>query len=359
MKNKRITALVSLLLMITGCSSLNSNQSTPLSSGGYAAILPFETSDMRVKHSGLFTSLDARIQMEEGLMELSKQHFNPSSVGFKNHVFLTYDELDASDGSRGLLGTTRDDNPNGLNPSFDEEFDTGNGKVAGVTILVDIYELDWYSNDTLKGISVGMVVNDEVVSADGKAVSITDEKLKNYVKVSSAKLVSYMRQRFNEIASDIPIYIAAFRLDSSDSAASIGGYFYDGYYVGSQGSFGNIDEQWVSFPSAKFTEMDEELSKQYDDYESKVSMVLADYSYITGTVKFEKQTPVQMNINVETHGKTAGEILAVTQSIRENLSIFTETSCNYIVRVSNNGTVYAMLQREAGSTDVKVITTIS
>jgi hypothetical protein len=52
MKNKRITALVSLLLMITGCSSLNSNQSTPLSSGGYAAILPFETSDMRVKHSG-------------------------------------------------------------------------------------------------------------------------------------------------------------------------------------------------------------------------------------------------------------------------------------------------------------------
>ena len=66
-----------------------------------------------------------------------------------------------------------------------------------------------------------------------------------------------------------------------------------------------------------------------------------------------------MNINVETHGKTAGEILAVTQSIRENLSIFTETSCNYIVRVSNNGTVYAMLQREAGSTDVKVITTIS
>ncbi len=359
MKNKRMAALLSLLLLITGCSSLNSHQSEPLSSGGYAAILPFETSDMRVKHSGLFTDLDARIQMEEGLMDLSKQHFNPSSVGFKNHVFLTYDELDASDGSRGLLGTTRDDNPNGLNPSYDEEFDTGNGKVAGVTILVDIYELDWYSNDKLKGISVGMVVNDEVVSSDGKAVAITDEKLKNYVKVSSAKLVSYMRQRFNEIGTDIPIYIAAFRLDSSEDAASIGGYFYDGYYVGSQGTFGNIDEQWVSFPSTYFTELDEELSKQYDDYEAKISMVLADYSYITGTVKFEKQTPVRMNINVETHGKTAGEILAVTQSIRENLVIFTNTSCNYIVRVSNNGTIYAMLQRDAGTTDVKVITTIS
>ena len=33
---------------------------------------------------------------------------------------MDYDELDATDGSRGLLGTNRDENPNGLNPSPDE-----------------------------------------------------------------------------------------------------------------------------------------------------------------------------------------------------------------------------------------------
>ena len=94
--------------------------------------------------------------------------------------------MDATDGSRGLLGTLRDDNPNGLNPSRDEAFDTGNGEVTGATILVDIYELDWYNtNDNLRGISLALVVNDEVEDDAGNTYEITKEKLQNYIEVTA------------------------------------------------------------------------------------------------------------------------------------------------------------------------------
>lgn len=143
-----------------------------------------------------------------------------------------------------MLGTVRDGNPNGLNPSADEEFDTGNGIVTKATILVDIYELDWYSNDNLKGISLGLVVNGELNASDGSTVEISDEKMESYLEVTFSKLASYMHERFNEITKDIPIFVAAYRLDDSNTTGK-GGYVYEGYYKGGQGSFTSLKQEWV------------------------------------------------------------------------------------------------------------------
>ena len=204
--------LIGLLAMsLCACSTGNKNQANALDEDSYQAILPYEASDTRSKHVGLINDTDLRVEMESGLMDLSKKYFSTSSVGYKTHQFLDYDELDATDGSRGLLGTVRDGNPNGLNPSADEEFDTGNGIVTNATILVDIYELDWYTNDTLKGISLGLVVNGNLNASDGSSVDITDEKMQNYLEVTFSKLASYMHERFNEINKNIPIFIAAYR----------------------------------------------------------------------------------------------------------------------------------------------------
>ena len=185
--------LIGLLAMsLCACSTGNKNQANALDEDSYQAILPYEASDTRSKHVGLINDTDLRVEMESGLMELSKKYFSTSSVGYKTHQFLDYDELDATDGSRGLLGTVRDGNPNGLNPSADEEFDTGNGIVTNATVLVDIYELDWYTNDTLKGISLGLVVNGDLNTSDGSSVEITDEKMQNYLEVKFSKLAYYM-----------------------------------------------------------------------------------------------------------------------------------------------------------------------
>ena len=64
-----------------------------LQAGDYVAMLPFESSDTRVKHVGLISDQDIRIEIESGLMDLSKQYFDPSSVGYRTHTFLDFDEL--------------------------------------------------------------------------------------------------------------------------------------------------------------------------------------------------------------------------------------------------------------------------
>ena len=354
MQVRKMISLGLILTMITACSA--SSNSTALYNGDYAAVLPYESTNSSVKHVSLISDMDCRIQIESGLMDLSKEHFSVDEVEYKTHAFLDYDELDATDGSRGLLGTLRDDNPIGLNPSSDEEFDTGNGIATGPVILVDIYELDWYAGDTLKGVSLSMVLNGSLSLDDGSEVEIDSTQLENYFDVTSNKLVSYMRERYNEITTHIPVYIAGYRLSDDDD--SYGGYFRGGYFEDSQGKFTSIEEQWVLIPSTSFTTLDSAKASEFDSFKESLKNVLTDYTYVTGQAKYDDGQASKVEIRVECHAKSAGEILAVGQMAKENLSIFTDTSCRYTVKIIDNDETYVIIQREEGSTDCNVISTI-
>ena len=353
----RLNKIISLILvfLLSGC-SLISNKTTALNSDDYAAVLPYEDSNTRVKHVSLISDMDCRVQIEEGLMDLSKSYFSPSDVQYKTHAFLDYDELDATDGSRGLLGTLRDDNPIGLNPSSDEEFDTGNGIATGPVILVDIYELDWYSGDTLKGISLSLVVNGTLNLDDGSEVDIDASQLESYFDVTSNKLVSYMRERFNEVTTHIPIYVAVYQLD--DDSDVYGGYVREAYFDGTQGKFNSVDEEWLLMPSTAFTTKDANLASEFSEFQDLIKNVLTDYTYVTGKVKYEGDSASRVEITIETHAKSAGEVLAVGQMAKDSMSSFSSTSCRYTINIINNSKTYVIIQRKENSTDCDVISTI-
>lgn len=338
-------------LALVGCKAKDTQ--TTNGSNYYEAILPYETSDTRTKHIGLITNADVRIEVESGLMDLSKQHFSPDNNKYKSHVFLDFDELDATDGSRGLLGTLRDDNPNGLNPDSGTEFDTGNGTVTGAVVLVDLYELDFYSNDQLKGISIALVVNNEL-EQDGKTYPISDEVMKNYLEVTCSKLVGYLRERFNDINSRVPIYIAAYGL-GEDDAKDNGGYFYSAYFNGNHVSYENIDQDWVLVPSTNFTNLDPTLADQFNTFKEDVSSILVDNTYVTGKAMFLDGKCRKLNLDITTHGKTVSEILAAIQGCKTSLSVFENDSCSYSLRIYNNETVYAVMQKNANSSKIDVI----
>ena len=337
--------------------SFNSNETKPLNDDDYAAILPHESTDTRVKHISLIQDFDVRVQVEEGLMDLSKKHFPVNQVAFKTHEFLDYDELDATDGSRGLLGTLRDNNPNGLNPSNNEQFDTGNGITQGGIILVDLYELDWYRRDDLSGISIGMVVNDQI-EQNGKIYPITDEKMKGYIEVTCSKLVNYMRERFNEIGKNIPIYIAVYELNHDSLAKSYGGYMYEAYFDGNQHTFTPLNEEYITIPSVSFTSKNEEMAEEFNQFKQKVSNVLPDTTYVVGEAKLDNGNVQEVQLTITTHGKMVSEILAATQTVKENLNLFENTDCDYRIQVINNDKLFAMMHRKAGSKHCDIITTI-
>lgn len=350
---KTMNKILSLCLavVLVGCSSKDSSGTHP---GEYAPIIPFETSDTRVKHVGLISDQNLRMEVESGLMDLSKKHFAPGEVEYKTHTLLNFDELDATDGSRGLLGTLRDDNPVGLNPSRNIPFDTGNGEVKEATILVDIYELDWYANDKLKGISLAMVVSDKV-GPDGSEVEITSEKLKNYIEVSSGQLVNYMRQRFNEVSTNVPIYVAAYALDST--GVTNGGYFYDGIFSGTSSHFSSLNEKWVLVPSDEFATFDPVTSTEFATYKEDLRNVLPDYTYITGKAKYNGKNLVRLDLEVTAHAKTAAEILAITQIANKSLAVFENLECQYQVKIINDDEVYGLINRQVDTKETTISTT--
>lgn len=344
--------LILATLALTACSSSsNNNVVNPIAE--FEAMTPFQFSDTRVKHVGLISDMDLRIQMEQGLMDLSKDYFSPQDVGFRTHVFLDFDTLDATDGSRGLLGTNRDDNPNGLNPAREEAFETGNGLVTGATILLDIYELDFYKNDHLKGISLAMVVNDSL-EQDGQDYLITEEVMQNYLEVTSNKLVSYMRERYNEIAKNIPIYIAAYQLNTQDDSSK-GHFMYEGLFQDNKSQFSKIEEEWVNIPSSNFTKIDAKTADEFNTFKQDIATVLPDQTYVVGTARYEKKALKKMDLTVTAHGKTASEILAVCQTIQEGMDTFTDTDCTYLITVYNDEEVYAMIQRLKNTKETTIV----
>lgn len=340
-------------MILTGCASSTSS----VTSSTYKAILPYETNDTRVKHVGLINSQDVRTEVERGLMDLSRQYFSPDDVSYKTHTFLTYDELDATDGSHGLLGTLRDDNPNGLNPNNNEAFDTGNGSVQGGLILADLYELDWYKADKLSGISLALVVNDEI-DKDGTVYKIADAQMRSYLEFTANKLVSYMRERFNDVPASVPILVAAYELNSEDSENN-GGYMYEGYFGpnANNGTFSAVDEKTVVVPGTDFTQLDPQLAAEFNTFKEDMRNVLSDNTFVTGTCRFLDNKPTRLDITVETNGKMYSEALAASQCAEEKMSTFTNTDVEYHILIVNNGTTFAAGQRFAGSNKLHIVTT--
>lgn len=351
---KALVFAASASMLLSGCSEEGARVVQGLRPGDYGAVLPYETSDTRGKHIGLISDIDIRSQLESGLMDLSKQYFSPSDVNFRTHVFLDYDELDATDGSRGLLGTLRDGNPNGLNPSADEEFDTGNGIVRGPILVNDIYELDFYSGDTLKGISIGLAVSD-AVTQDGQRIEIAPEKMENFLTQTGTKIVSYLRERFNEISPDVPIFIAAYQLNTDENSHSKGGYIFTEYFRGQNSQVNTLHEEYLIVPSSQFSQAHPEMAQEFETFRQQVMSILSDATYTTGQAKVQDGTIVRLTIHITAHGKTVSEILAVIQSVREDLSAFTDTTCTYKVIIENNSDVCALLEREPDSKSVKVM----
>ena len=101
---------------------------------------------------------------------------------------------------------------------------SGNGVVKGPILVVDLYELDFYDQNDLKGISIGLAVADAATDAQGNRVDISPEKMEEYLSATGSKIVSYLRERFNEITPNVPVLIAAYELNTDDDDSSKGGY---------------------------------------------------------------------------------------------------------------------------------------
>ena len=77
---------------------------------------------------------------------------------------------------------------------------------------------------------------------------------------------------------------------------------------------------------------------------------------MVGEATVEDDKVIQLNMTLTAHGKTASEILAITQAASEKLDVFTEATCTYKVEIITDVGTYAMLSKDSGSDEVHVMT---
>lgn len=352
MKNKSIL-LLGALLLLGGCKSDSPEDPTKMVetqsivSGDYGAALPFSTSDSRQKHAIMSRSLEDAMYISTGLMDLSKAYFSPNDHIFQEGKYLTYDLLDASDLTTGLLGRTSDSNPIGLNPSLDQDFDSGNGMIKNPLILSDIYEIDYLKNGDIKGISLALILNPKQGST-----TITDEKLLAYGSGASDEVVKVLQEQ-EGFPAGIPIYVTLYKNSASDDALP-GAFFAQRNYSKSD-TFSTVDQQWVMFPGTTASSLDNVTAQQFTSISDAIHNFLVEDVDMIGKGRFDDGLLTDLKITVNMHAKTGTEATALTQYMKSLLKNFSSLEFRIRVEIKCNDENIALMEREQGDTDVNVI----
>lgn len=363
MKRKILGSLsLAMVLILSGCGKHNSNSivesTTAIKSDEYAAMLPFKSSSSRYIHSSLNTDLRENMVIGSGLMELSKQYFSPKQYAYREGEFLTYDALDATRADRvGLLGRTSEKNPNGMNLPIDTEIETNHGikKISATDVLlIDIYEIDWYDDKDLGGISLAIVLNDKIGNSE-KPDIVSDEKLRAYGEEVGRKTVNYLRKTHPEIKSKMPIYVALYKQSGVNTTVP-GTFIEEANFVSkTNGTFTKLNEDWAVFPSEKADKLDRNSNTLFQQFASEIKKFFPEDTSVIGTGKFENGYLCSLSIDIGMYAKTWSEANAMIQKVNSSLSIFNDKNVELKVTMKSNGNLIAAIEREKGSTNTTVI----
>lgn len=327
----------------------------------YAALLPFRSLDASTKGEQSASLLDS-FNICFGLMELSKEYFSVSNHTYKESQFLTYDVLDVSVSSTGLLGHyDSEKNPLGMNPQIDTEFELLDGSkkkiIEGDDVVNNIYELDWYESKELRGISLAIVLNNKI--GDKKnSDTLSDQALISYGKETSEKVVEFLRNKYPQIKDTLPIYVTLYQLNGA--VTELPGVFVEGSYydTGTTSSFATIDESWLLYPSDKATNSDSNNAKEFENFTSEVRKFFPEDTSVIGKGHYRNGSMVNLTIDIVMHAKSGAEVNAAVQQINAKLSAFTSTDYELRVSIKCDTESVAVIARNKGSSETNVISLI-
>lgn len=356
------------IFALSGCNSTSKDsgnqqkteETTVINEGDYAALLPFTPSDASQKHAQTANNETETMNIGSGLMELSKQHFSPNTYTYRGGVHLDYDILDALDNSQGLLGRTSKTNPNGMNPEIGAVFPTEEGSDYTITnmdvLLLDIYELDWFKGNEQKGMSLALVLNDQVGIAPN-TLTLDNDKLKLYGEECARKVVTYLRKTVSAV-QNIPIYVTLYNSTTVDQ--TLPGTFFEEVYFKSKtnGEFSAIDDQWVLFPTTEASELDGTNGTYFDRYKESLRNFLNQDVSIIGKGHYIDKKLTELRINVTMRARGSDEAYAAIQLLNEKLSIFSSTSFKITVDIMSDNVHVAMIERLKGSSETHAILAI-
>lgn len=267
-------------------------------------------------------------QLELGLTEIAKEHFDPETYFFREGQFILRDELNS------WLMRESDDNPNGLNPPLGKGDNMREREEDQPRYLSHILEHNYLVEDNgeykLGGIVIGLsmnsVYNFRVEDDQGRynfyETDISENKMLEEGEKIAQEVVNRLRSQEREDGSfnDIPIVIALFREQPRDSV--IPGNFVatavaepDKELSGLQ----SINERYYLFPSDDANNNARNDSDNFLRFREEVQGFFESYVGIVGKGYYRDNSLQELTIDVPIRYQGKTEIVALSQFIADRI----------------------------------------
>lgn len=297
-----------------------------LSDNYYKTLVPYKESASRgLVVSNIYTKYDMK-EVENGLMRLSQNAFNPDDYYFQEGQYLPADMV-----SYWLAreNQTTDKGPEyqGLNPSSldakGKELDPTVRAEKAPVYLAHLVEQNYLKKTgenkvKLGGISIGLALNSiyyyqKEQYGEYYEQKIDDKQLEKVGKEIAQEVINRLRQR-SELA-DIPIFIGLFKQEARNSIVP-GTYF--AYSVAdanssSLGEWQNINEKYVTFPMTSPDDIYRDTNDKFLKFKQDIDEYFANYTSVIGEGFYQNNQLTKLDIEVPIQFYGTAEIIGFTQ----------------------------------------------
>lgn len=366
---KSLFVILACILLLSGCGQKTNNGTKKeltetINDDEYPMVVPYKSSDARqvhVEYNRGYADINA---VGKGLIQYSKKVFSTDDYYLQDGQVLNRDRLAIGTyygDDTGILGFKSEKNNYGLNPAKGSSLSIGNGKkitCGNKTIpVLDVFELDFYKSldekAPIKGISFAIVLNPKIEDANGKKVTISKDKLREYGENAANSLISYVKT-LPQIENDMDFCVMLYEADSSDSSLP-GSVMAYGSGKKEISNYTNVNESWVLFPSDEAEKKASGVNADFLRLSDSLHGFLPNDTAIVGKGRVSDGVVRELNIDISAQVKSYSECIALCQYVKQEIGEFNNQEYNIVIDVKNNNDTFAMIERKANSKDVTVI----
>lgn len=277
----------------------------------YRTALPFKKSASRgLIVSNIYTKYDMQ-EMEEGLLRLSGQKFDP-----KTHFFQEGQYID-KDTARAWL-SRKSANELGLNPPVEEGMSEEQAAKEAPNYLAHIVEQNYLvmtdeKKVRLAGISVGLALNSISYSRNGQETKITDKVLEQQGMKMAEEIVRRLRSQ--EGLTEVPIVVGLFKQESRNAIAP-GTYFATATADKGQAApvgWKVVDEKYVVFPASSAIENYLDTNTKFDNFKQDIDAYFPSFVNVISTGFYKDGHLKSLKIDVPIQFFGTSETIGFTQ----------------------------------------------
>lgn len=337
---KKLLVSLICIIVVAGCSKnsddVENTYSMKYNDDYYSIYMPYKkgVSDNYILNNNV---VDFDVEtIEKGLIQISTNAFPVDKYYYQEGQYLSKSKL------KELLKSDF------LNNEKEQIIE---GKKIKPEMVAGIYEKNFLNkNGDIKGVSLGLILNPyQAYDSDNNYVTIDEDKIIDYGKDASKKLIEYMREQFK--LDNVPILVALY-VEASPKSNVGGNYLYYGVTENNEIKFNYIDQKNFYMNSKDVKKIDltnynnfkkfEETIKQYDNS-----------IYLSGLGYFNGDNLSKIDIIVTKSHYSYGELLYISQLLSENvMKYFKDVKVIIEVKAINDIKSYIVKDQGETTTDI-------